>query len=60
MGIRRLPSFEGCTVDLRLRQFRRVHENGWIDFIDFDSPEGSDILRRMCQAGETGEPVAIS
>jgi hypothetical protein len=57
MGIRRLPEFEGCTVDLRLRQFRRVHVNGWIDFIEFDSPEGSAILRRMFQSGVTGEPV---
>ena len=59
MGIRRLPIFEGCTVDLRMRQFRRVHDNGWIDFIEFDSPEGSAILRRMVQSGETGEPVEI-
>jgi hypothetical protein len=59
MGIRRLPTFEGCTVDLRLRQFRRVHANGWIDFIDFDTQEGSERLRRMFQAGETGEPVEI-
>jgi hypothetical protein len=59
MGIRRLPVFEGCTVDLRLRQFRRVHEDGWIDFIEFDSEEGSAILRRMFQAGETGEPEEL-
>jgi hypothetical protein len=59
MGLRRLPTFEGCTVDLRLCEFRRVHDNGWIDFIDFDSDEGQAILRRMFQAGETGEPIEI-
>jgi hypothetical protein len=36
-----------------------VHDNGWIDFIDFDSDEGQAILRRMFQAGETGEPIEI-
>jgi hypothetical protein len=59
MGIRRLPTFEGCTVDLRLREFRRVHEDDWIEFIDFDSDEGRAMLRRMFEAGETGEPVEI-
>jgi hypothetical protein len=59
MGLRQLPTFDGCTVDLRLREFRRVHDNGWIDFIDFDSEEGQALLRRMFEAGETGEPIEI-
>jgi hypothetical protein len=59
MGVRRLPLFEGFTVDLRLREFRRVHDNGWIDFVDFDSEEGHAMLRRMFDAGEIGEPVEI-
>ena len=59
MGYRVLPSFEGCTVDLRLKQFRRVHDDGWIDFIEFDSPEGIELLIRMIQAGVSGEPIEV-
>ena len=35
MPIRKLPDFEGWTVDARLKQFRKVHEDGWIDFLDW-------------------------
>ncbi|MBI2651895.1 hypothetical protein HYX00_00385 [Candidatus Woesearchaeota archaeon] len=43
--VNKLPEFEGYTVDVRLRQFRRVHQQS-IEFIDFDSIEGERILSK--------------
>ncbi len=47
-GVRKLKEFNGYTVDLRLKQFRKV-EYGLpsIDFIEFSSPEGQTILQEM-------------
>jgi hypothetical protein len=42
-----LPRFKGYTVDARLRQFRKVHKSGEIDFIDWDSEKGDEILMQM-------------
>lgn len=42
----KLPEFEGYTVDERLRQFRKVDpKKPSIDFVDFDSEEGQELLR---------------
>jgi hypothetical protein len=43
-GVRALPNFKGCTVDVRLRQFRKADPETGIEFIDFDSPEGDSLL----------------
>lgn len=49
---RKLPVFEGYTVDARLREFRKVErERGRIEFIPFRSPKGEKILERMRAAG---------
>jgi len=44
-----LPTFNGYTIDARLRQFRKVErgENPKIEFIDFDSEEGRELLEEM-------------
>jgi hypothetical protein len=44
-----LPTFNGWTIDARLRQFRKVErgESPKIEFIDFDSEEGQEILAEM-------------
>lgn len=44
-----LPTFDGYTIDARLRQFRKViqGENPKIEFIDFKSGEGQEILAEM-------------
>ena len=43
-----LPTFKGYTVDIRLRQFRKVsREQPSIDFIDFDSEKGQQLLDKM-------------
>jgi len=38
-----LPTFKGYTVDLRLRQFRKV-VGGKLIFVEFCSPEGDELL----------------
>jgi len=43
--VKQLPNFKGYTVDERLRQFRKVDRNKpSIDFVDFDSEEGQELL----------------
>ncbi len=43
-----LPTFKGFTIDLRLREFRKVDVfNGGIKFIPFDSPKGKELLGQM-------------
>ena len=45
-----LPTFRGYTVDKRLKQFRKVtgiDDKRKIEFIEFDSPEGFDLLEEM-------------
>ena len=40
-----LPEFKGYTVDERLKQFRKVDRNNLsIEFVDFDSEEGQELL----------------
>ena len=46
-GVRQLFEFHGFTVDLRLRQFRKVEFSKPIDFIDFDSAKGKELLAKM-------------
>ena len=46
-----LPTYKGYTVDYRLKQFRGC-QGGWenhgvIEFIDFDSEKGDEILTEM-------------
>jgi hypothetical protein len=42
-----LPTFQGYTVDMRLRQFRKVEGHESIEFIEFDSPEGHQIMKEL-------------
>ena len=44
-----LPTFNGWTIDIRLKQFRKVErgENPKIEFVDFDSKEGQELLLEM-------------
>jgi len=46
-----LPTFRGYTVDKRLRQFRKVSkgEKPQIEFIDFDSEEGRELIDELWQ-----------
>jgi len=40
-----LPTFEDYTIDIHLKQFRKVTKNK-IRFINFDSVEGEKLLLR--------------
>lgn len=43
---RTLPEFEGWTVDVRLRQFRRAEYGVTLEYVPFDSPQGRALLAR--------------
>jgi len=45
-----LPVFKGYTIDVRLKQIRRVYKSGRIDFIEFDSEQGDKILVRYIKS----------
>jgi len=48
-----LATFKGYTVDKRLKQFRKVDRNKpSIDFVDFDSEEGQELLTEYEEAEE--------
>ena len=51
--VKKLPEFDGYTVDERLQQFRKVdREKPSIDFVDFDSEKGKELLaKRESQEG---------
>ena len=41
-----LPTFEGYTVDVRLKEFRKItHPHRGIEFVSFNSPEGEALLK---------------
>ena len=43
--VKELPKFKGYTVDERLKQFRKVDKDKpSIDFVDFDSEDGQELL----------------
>lgn len=44
-----LPEYKGYTVDFRLRDFRRVTNGRRIEFIDFDSEQGMDLLIQIAR-----------
>ena len=51
--VKELPKFKGHTVDERLRQFRKVDmDKPSIDFVDFDSEEGQELLEEMGEVDE--------
>jgi len=42
--VRQLPSVKGWTMDVRLKQFRKVDPQKGIVFVDFKSAEGDSLL----------------
>lgn len=44
---RRLPEFNGYTVDFRLREFRKVEYGKRIEFISFESEKGMKLMQKM-------------
>ena len=45
--IRRLPTFQGYTIDVRLKEFRKVEWDRLPEFIAFESEVGRKILAEM-------------
>jgi hypothetical protein len=51
--VTKLPEFKGYTVDERLKQFRKVdRKKPSIDFVDFDSEEGQELLAQYEESKE--------
>jgi len=43
--IKILPTFNGYTVDVRLKEFRKARSNhGLLEFVPFNSPKGERLL----------------
>ncbi len=42
-----LPIFKGYTVDIRLKEFRRIEYGKRLKFIRFDSPKGDRLLEQF-------------
>jgi hypothetical protein len=42
--VKQLPSVKGWTMDVRLKQFRKVDPQKGIVFVDFKSSEGDSLL----------------
>ena len=55
--MRILPVFKGYSVDQRLRQFRKARVGKMVEFIDFDSLEGSLLRQQMVEQGKSFEPA---
>lgn len=43
----KLPEWNGWTIDIRLKQFRKVGES--IEFVDFRSDKGYEIFKAYCE-----------
>ena len=48
-GIRKLKTFNGYTVDLRLQEFRKIPYGKLPEFIEFTSTKGQKLLALMHQ-----------
>ena len=44
---KKLPEFNGYTVDFRLGEFRKIIYGKSIKFIDFESDKGRKLLQKM-------------
>ena len=52
---RELPAFKGYTVDIRLKQFRKMTFGQMPEFIEFDSPKGKPILEEYLESNREAE-----
>ena len=58
--IRTLPIFKGYTVDVRLKQFRRIVKQSkffaGMEYLDFDSDKGDRILTQYIKTLDIKSP----
>lgn len=60
MPVRKLPTFNGYTVDNRLREFRKLSYGTRPEFIPFDSQRGRTLLKQLRAHGFTTPEEIIS
>jgi hypothetical protein len=56
--MKQLPTFKGWTVDIRLKEFRKVTEEG-MQFLSFDSEEGDALLGDFILTLDEHDPLFI-
>jgi len=47
MSVRILPTFNGFTVDMRLKEFRKAIPDVALEFVPFNSPKGEKLLAEL-------------
>jgi hypothetical protein len=50
--MKRLPTFEGYTVDARLEEFRKVEYGKRPEFVPFESKKGQALLQKYLSTGK--------
>jgi hypothetical protein len=59
--VTQLPVFQGYTVDVRLREFRRVlPESKSIEFVSFGSYKGDVLLKKFISTLDTKTPKGLN
>lgn len=48
-----LPTINGFTIDVRLKQFRKIEPNGKMVFINFQTDEGDELLEAFIATLDT-------
>ena len=54
---RRLPVFRGYTIDVRLREFRKLQYGKKSEFIPFYSEKGFGLLQALSEEGINYNPL---
>ncbi len=54
--VTKLSEFKGYTVDVKLKQFRKVSKDKEIEFINFDSIEGDKLLGEYIETLDMNKP----
>jgi hypothetical protein len=49
--MRKLPEFQGYTVDVRLHEFRKAGRGKQLEFVSFESQAGRALITAMRSAG---------
>jgi len=52
-----LPNYNGYTIDVKLRQFRKVEYGKPIEYIPFNSEKGIALLQEMNEEGIDYNPL---
>ena len=50
--MRKLPTYKGYTVDLRLKEFRKAEYGKALEFLTFDSEKGKKMITEFLKTPE--------